>query len=309
MRLRTTTLLAALPPVLAALPAVGLLTLAADRLPDPLAVHFALDGTADAFLPRGAVLAVDAALGLLLAALLAGTARAAADARSDRAIVAASWAVGGLLAPVLLGSVAVQLDRPDAAGVVLPLGVLPLALVTGALAGLVGHRLAPRPAGPAGEPPSVPPLAVGATERVTWSRRVSARWSGPVALLVLAAGAGALVVGPAPVALVALPVAGAALLLGSARVTVDHRGLTVALGVLGRPRVHVPREDIASATTTDVVPMQYGGWGYRIVPGGRGIIVRGGPALVVTRRSGRRLTVTVDDPATAAGLLAGLVRC
>jgi hypothetical protein len=308
MRLRTTTLLAALPPVLAALPAVGLLTLAADRLPDPLAVHFALDGTADAFLPRWAVLAVDGALGLLLAALLAGAARAA-DARSGRALVAASWAVGGLLAPVLLGSVAVQLDRPDAAGVVLPLGVLPLALVTGALAGLVGHRLAPRPAGPAGEPPSVPPLPVGATERVTWSRRVSARWSGPAALLVLAAGAGALVVGPAPVALVAVPVAAAALLLGSARVTVDHRGLTVALGVLGRPRVHVPREDIVSATTTDVVPMRFGGWGYRIVPGGRGIIVRGGPALVVTRRSGRRLTVTVDDPGTAAGLLAGLVRC
>jgi hypothetical protein len=308
MRLRTTTLLAALPPVLAALPAVGLLTLAADRLPDPLAVHFALDGTADAFLPRWAVLAVDGALGLLLAALLAGAARTA-DARSGRAPVAASWAVGGLLAPVLLGSVAVQLDRPDAAGVVLPLGVLPLALVTGALAGLVGHRLAPRPAGPAGELPSVPPLPVGATERVTWSRRVSARWSGPAALLALAAGAGALVVGPAPVALVAVPVAGAALLLGSARVTVDHRGLTVALGVLGRPRVHVPREDIASATTTDVVPVRFGGWGYRIVPGGRGIIVRGGPALVVTRRSGRRLTVTVDDPGTAAGLLAGLVRC
>ena len=308
MRLRTTTLLAALPPVLAALPAVGLLTLAADRLPDPLAVHFALDGTADAFLPRWAVLAVDGALGLLLAALLAGAARAA-DARSGRALVAASWTVGGLLAPVLLGSVAVQLDRPDAAGVVLPLGVLPLALVTGALAGLVGHRLAPRPAGAAGEPPSVPPLPVGATERVTWSRRVSARWSGPAALLVLAAGAGALVVGPAPVALVAVPVAAAALLLGSARVTVDHRGLTVALGVLGRPRVHVPREDIVSATTTDVVPMRFGGWGYRIVPGGRGIIVRGGPALVVTRCSGRRLTDTVDDPRTAAALLAGLVRC
>jgi hypothetical protein len=156
----------------------------------------------------------------------------------------------------------------------------------------------------------VPPLAVGATERVSWSRRVSAPWSGPLALLALAAGAGvALAGGPVGLALAAVPVAGAALVLGSARVTVDRRGLTVALGVLGRPRVHVPQQDVASATTADVAPLQFGGWGYRIVPGGRGIIVRGGPALVVEQRSGRRLTVTVDDPGTAAGLLAGISRC
>jgi hypothetical protein len=73
--------------------------------------------------------------------------------------------------------------------------------------------------------------------------------------------------------------------------------------------VHVPAADVASASTADVAPVQFGGWGYRVVPGGRGIILRGGPALVVTQHSGRRLTVTVDDPGIAAGLLAGLARC
>ena len=203
-----------------------------------------------------------------------------------------------------------NLDLPDAAAAGFPVWVLPLSLAVGALAGLAGHRTAPQPAAPVGGPPPAPPLAIGANERVSWSRRVSVPWARPVALLVLAVGGGiALLDGPGPVALVAVLVAGTALVLGSARVTVDRHGLTVALGLLGRPRVHVPAEDVASATTADVAPMRFGGWGYRVVPGGRGIIVRGGPALVVTRRSGRRLTVTVDDPGTAAGLLAGITRC
>jgi hypothetical protein len=42
------------------------------------------------------------------------------------------------------------------------------------------------------------------------------------------------------------------------------------------------------------------------VPGGSGVILRAGSALIVTRRSGRRFTVTVDDAETAAGLLDGL---
>jgi hypothetical protein len=209
-----------------------------------------------------------------------------------------------------VAAAAVNLDLPDAAAAVLPPWVLPLSLATGALTGLLGCRIAPPPAAPAAEPASAPPLAVGATERVSWSRPVSAPWAWPVALLVAAGGAGiALLGGPLAVALAAVPVAGAALVLGSARVTVDRSGLTVALGLLGRPRVHVPAEDVASASTADVAPLRFGGWGYRVVPGGRGIILRGGPALVVTQRSGRRLTVTVDDPGTAAGLLAGLTRC
>jgi hypothetical protein len=74
----------ALPPLLAVLPAVALLALAGDRLPDPLAVHFALDGTADAFLPRWAATALNVALGLLLAAVLTGAGRAAQGPRRGR---------------------------------------------------------------------------------------------------------------------------------------------------------------------------------------------------------------------------------
>jgi hypothetical protein len=92
-------------------------------------------------------------------------------------------------------------------------------------------------------------------------------------------------------------------LLGRAHVTVDRRGLTVSLGPFGWPRVRVPADDVAEVTVAEISPMQFGGWGYRIVPGGSGVILRAGEALIVTRRSGRRFTVTVDNADTAAGLL------
>jgi hypothetical protein len=54
-----------------------------------------------------------------------------------------------------------------------------------------------------------------------------------------------------------------------------------------------------------VVPLgEFGGFGLRWGPGRRlGIITRGGEALEVQRRDGRTVVVTVDDAATAAGLL------
>ncbi len=52
-----------------------------------------------------------------------------------------------------------------------------------------------------------------------------------------------------------------------------------------------------------IEPLAYGGWGWRVVPGGTAVVVRGGEALVVELRSGRRFAVTVDGAAEAAALL------
>jgi hypothetical protein len=67
----------------------------------------------------------------------------------------------------------------------------------------------------------------------------------------------------------------------------------------------VAAADVASAGTTSVVPLgEFGGYGIRFGLGRRlGVITRGGEALEVQRRDGRAVVVTVDDAATAAGLL------
>ena len=77
---------------------------------------------------------------------------------------------------------------------------------------------------------------------------------------------------------------------------------------LGWPLYRVALSDVASAATTNVVPLgEFGGFGLRWGLGRRlGIITRGGEALEVLRRDGRAVVVTVDDAATAAGLLTAL---
>lgn len=307
------TLLAALPPVVAVLPAVVLLGTAGDRLPDPLPVHFGPAGLADGVASRGVAVVTDLAVAALLAVVFGGIARSTGRTPGPSAgtgvraswVVAGSWAVAGSVGPVLLGAAAAGLDRATAAGAVLPGWTLPAALAGGVLGGLLGRRLAP--ADPvAVDEPAAPELRLGPTERAGWSRTVVSR-------LVLGGGAATGLGGLAALALgttgtaVPLLVASPVLLaLSSARVVVDRRGLVVELGPFGRPRIRIPASDVVSATATDISPLQFGGWGYRIVPGGQGVVLRAGRALVVTRRSGRRFTVTVDDADTAARLLAGM---
>jgi hypothetical protein len=56
-----------------------------------------------------------------------------------------------------------------------------------------------------------------------------------------------------------------------------------------------------------VAPLgDYGGLGLRHRRGVTAVATRGGEALEVTRADGRRLVLTVDDAATAAGVLQAL---
>ena len=295
-------------PLLAVAPSVAILLLD-DRLPDPLATHFALSGAADGFSGRTTALAANLALGVGLAAVFEVTERAG-GADPLRTFVGLTWGASGLLGVVLTATLGVNIGVADARTAVLPLWVLPAGLAVGAATGWLAARFTPArpPADGTDGTDGVPdPVRLGPTERASWSRRTSSRsligfGAGLIAAgIALGASLGAtagIVPGAAGVLVVAI---------SSARTTVDRRGLTVTFGPAGLARLHVPTADIASATVTDVVPIQFGGWGYRLVPGGRGVIVRSGPGLVVTRRDGRHLTVTVDDPETAAALLNGLV--
>lgn len=92
------------------------------------------------------------------------------------------------------------------------------------------------------------------------------------------------------------------------RVRVDTRGLLVRSAV-GWPRTWIAAAEIASVRVTEIDPFaEFGGWGWRYgVDGRRGIVLRAGEALEVTRRGGTVFVVTVDDAATAASLLAEAV--
>jgi hypothetical protein len=306
-------LLAGIPHLLAFAPVIVVLAAAGNGLPDPIASHFGFSGGADGYASRGTVLALAVALAVGLALLFyllarLGGARSAPVSKWDtrRLLVGMSWATAGLLGVVLLGSVVANLGLTDAATAVLPWWTFPLGLFAAAVAGAVGWLVTPSTPQAGEEPEGVVGVPLGPTERISWSRTVGSPW------LTLGGGAlavagGALGVAVNPVAGVGAGLAGVAVaFLSRARVTVDRRGLTIALGLLGWPRLRVRVDDVVSVAVAHISPAQFGGWGYRVVPGGRGVIIRSGPALVVTRRAGQRVTVTVDDPETAAGVLAGV---
>ena len=91
-------------------------------------------------------------------------------------------------------------------------------------------------------------------------------------------------------------------------VTVDRRGLR-AVSAFGWPRVLIPLHEIREVNAIQVSPTaDFGGWGWRWDAAGRsGIVMRAGSAVQVTRASGKKFVVTVDDADTAASVLAALV--
>lgn len=60
---------------------------------------------------------------------------------------------------------------------------------------------------------------------------------------------------------------------------------------------------ISQAEVETVAPMSYGGWGYRLRPGVRAIVTRGGAGLRLVRDGKADLVLTVDDAPTGAGLI------
>ncbi|MFE5241940.1 MULTISPECIES: DUF1648 domain-containing protein [unclassified Streptomyces] len=305
--------LTALPFAVALVVELVLFAVLRDRLPDPLATHFA--GTVpDGFTGRTGFAALSAGLTVGTGALfvLAGTRRGT----FARWSVVTGYGTVGLVASALVSVLLVNADATDAAADArMPLWHLIAALLVGVVLGLVGWLATRRltlPDSLSGQDgrdgADTGRLDLADGEVAGWTRTVS---SGPLALLGLALA----VLGCALAVPVGWPVAVPLALLGllvlsfsRATITVGPGGLGVSSAALPRPRMRVPLADMSEASSRPVSPLgDFGGWGWRIRPGATGIILRSGEALVVKRANGREIAVTVDDSATAAALLNSLI--
>lgn len=281
-----------------------------DRLPDPMATHFSGAGHADGYTALGSFPYVALALLLVPAAVFAGLAYGIGQGRT-RALVALGYGLAGLLGYLLC---ALVLDNARAGrtgeAARLPLWQLGVALAVAAAAGALGWLLAGRDVPSARKPdagPAAPRLELRDGEAATWTRSIGSR---PLRLTGLA-----LALPGAALGLLAGWDAGVGLLIGglvtfafsSARVTVDRHGLSAHLPWLPRPRLRVPLARIESATSRRIDALaDLGGWGYRVVPGRSGLVLRSGEAIVARLTTGSEFVVTVDDAATAAALLDAL---
>lgn len=286
------------------------------ELPDPIATHWNLVGEPDSFGPAWTMPLLLGVLGVvvfpgLFGLLLARSVQAAGPTFFQKLLACASLFAVSLLSIIVTSSV--ELQRGVAVGtVVAPIQptfgvavVIALALAAG------GWFVMPRtvPGRSAALEPA-PRIRTTAGEKLVWIGH--ARFATWVLVTLCAIVAVAIAVIAFVIALrgawplVIVPVVLAFAILGTTdwRVRIDEAGFSVR-STLGWPRYVIPMTDVASAGTTDVVPLgEFGGFGLRWGGRGRvGVITRGGEALEVHRRDGRAVVVTVDDAATAAGVL------
>ncbi|MDX2599692.1 DUF1648 domain-containing protein [Streptomyces caniscabiei] len=299
--------LTAAPFVIASATYVGVFLANRDRLPERIATHFSGDGGADGFMSRTAALWFGGGLLVGLGVLFTVLTLVSKEGPGARLTAAVGAGTAVTLGYPLVVTVLVNTDIQDPAEVQLPLWHVAVLLLAGVATGALAWWLmstGPRPA-PAPPAPSLP-LAEG--EAAAWSRTMTSRAllfpAGAVAL----GGLFALLFVPWPTGMLPLVLGLTCLAFASVRVTVDRRGLTVASTVLPRPRLALPLGRIVSASSIQVNAMgDFGGWGYRIRPNRRGVVLRSGEALSVRTAGGREYVVTVNDSTTAAALLNGLV--
>lgn len=92
----------------------------------------------------------------------------------------------------------------------------------------------------------------------------------------------------------------------AAEVTVSEWGVVVRGGALRFPFWRIPLNEIVEARAEDVRPGIFGGYGYLAKGGRRCLVVRAGPGLLLRRRTGRDVLVTVEGAEEGAGLVNAL---
>ncbi|WP_427869420.1 DUF1648 domain-containing protein [Leucobacter luti] len=317
--LRAATVVGVAAPMLIIGIAVTLTLVWIPRLPDPMAVHWGLDGAPDGFGPRWLTPAMAASIGVLLVGL--STAFWWPRRRGSMHGVwapthrfMAAFVLGNVtfIEGIAVGTAVLQLDQVEAAGAGGIWGVLGLSLGLAVAAGVLGWLCQPAVEVTAGESSDAAPIELGSTERAVWLGVARPRpafvivmtW---LSVMTLGAGIAMSMSGP-PVGLILIAVA---LLLAFLmaltswfRVRVDASGFE-ARSWSGWPEFRIPLNEIERVEVRDFEPFaEFGGWGLRWAPGVTALVLRGGQGMKVVRKTGRAFVVTVEGADRGAALLA-----
>ena len=282
-----------------------------DSLPAELASHWSGARPADDAMSVGALLALN--LGMTGVPAVAGVAISVWPGMSARARRGAYFFLGvfgGMGTATWLISAGLTMLVGDPYEVVLGAWVIVSFVAAGY--GIIPFLIAPRPRLEAKDVEKridFAPSAIGA-----WSQTITGNmflWVA-IGLIIL----GFVIYGPAVVAgrasdqMVGIVVMAVAIVLVASfvrlRVTADWRGLRVVSASFRIPLKRIRLDAIAVVEAAELRPAEWGGWGYRIMPGRSAVILRKGPGLIVTTKSEKQFAISLDDPETPAALLATL---
>jgi hypothetical protein len=268
-------------------------------LPDPIAVHWGINGEPDGSFPRFIAVGFFAVImGAVWVAVYRSVRRTPADGPS---FTAGLFGISALLLAVAWLTISANQGKSDwtaADEVGLPdlLVALLVAVVAGAIGWLAGGG---RGAEPEVDPVTLPRVNIDTPESAVWSGRGIGKLTTAIGIAIV--GAGLLIWGWSGIGLALVGIV--VVLFSAVRVTVSGERLVVSLGWWGYPSWRVPLSSVARAQVERVNPMAYGGWGYRVRPGVRAVVVRAGDAVRIVREDGADLVYTVDDAERGAGLI------
>lgn len=275
-----------------------------------VASHWSDLGAADGTLPALGVFS--ATLTVTVAALILGVVLVSLPRLGGRFTRAGLFWAGSVAAIAAAGwlipaGLTVQAGSPERA----VLGGWVVALLAAILYGAVPYLLAPPAERHDTREPETLPTPLRSTETGAWSRTVTGKVFVYATLLLVAIAAAVEI----PLVLLGDPGAGAVslVILGAAavalasfirvRITVDWRGLRIVSLLFRIPLKRIPLERIRRADAADLKAGEWGGWGYRIMPGRSALILRTGPGLIITTTDDREFAVTLSDPEVPAALL------
>jgi hypothetical protein len=285
------------------------------EVPDRVAIHWGADGP-DGFAAAWTSVALTAGLGVGLTALFAlimASTRGASATAVHKLLAVVSLGTAIFTGATVSASLGVQRGLDDAREAPDFGGWAAAAFGVALLVAVIAWFALPKAARTGDDAAVAEPLRLSPGERSAWLATVQVP-GGVIAVLVVGLGiavaATAFAVAVAggrmwplllvPVVVLALSAMGIAW-----RVRVDAAGLTVRSLPFGWPRRRIRLDQIDAVKTVQVNPIaEFGGWGWRWGAAGTGVVVREGQGILVVLRDGRRFTVTVDDAATGAALLA-----
>lgn len=282
-----------------------------DSLPAELASHWSGSGPADDAMAVGTLLALN--LGMTGVPAVAGLAISfwpGISARTRRGAYFFLGVFGGMGAATWLLSAGLTMQVGDPYEVVLGAWVIVSFVAAGY--GIIPFLISPKPHLEAKDVErrfEFAPSTTGA-----WSQAITGKMFAWVAIGLIILGA--VIYGPAIAAgqgsdqIVGIAVMAVAIVLVASfvrlRVTADWRGLRVVSAIFRIPLKRIRLDAIEVVEAAELRPTEWGGWGYRIMPGRSAVILRKGPGLIVTTRNAKQFAISLDDPETPAALLATL---
>lgn len=266
-------------------------------LPDPIAIHWGLDGAADGTATLDGTVRVTTALGVVGVATMIVV--GAALLRRPRLL--RGWTTG-LAAAAAVAPASLLLTLLPNRGVTtwreaqLPEWTIALVVVLPAAMAAVAWMVAARPPRLSTVGPRIPHGApVSLTREPYVERQVMRVGLRIAAAMLLVMAPAALLAGGALLGLLAL-IAGLVGWLSVYRYRVDDTGLVLAFGPVGPLARRLPVSEVEGADATTLRAVDWGGWGYRTNGRDWAVVVRSGPATRVHLAGRRTLVLSSDAP-------------